>query len=56
LEDTQTTRGRGRPRKNIKEVIKKDLNINELDKNMPYDITLWCKLIHAPNLTCWDKA
>jgi len=40
LEDSQITRGRGRPRKTIREIIKKDLEINELDRNMVYDRTL----------------
>jgi hypothetical protein len=40
MEGSQITRGRGRRRKTIKETIKKDLEINELDKNMVYDRTL----------------
>ena len=36
IEDSQITRGRGRPRK----TIRKDLEINELDQNMVYDRTL----------------
>jgi len=39
--------GTGRPRKTIRETIKKDLEINELDQNMVYDRTLWRKLIHV---------
>ena len=31
---SQITRGRGRPRKTIRETIKKDLEINELEKDM----------------------
>jgi len=31
------TRGRGRPTKTIKETMKKDLEINEFDRNMIYD-------------------
>jgi hypothetical protein len=34
------SRGRGRPRKTIRETIKKDLELNELDTNMVYDRTL----------------
>jgi hypothetical protein len=45
------TRGRGRPRKTIRETIRKDLKINELDKNMVYDRTLWRNLIHIANPT-----
>jgi len=36
-EGRQITRGIGRPRKFIRETIKKDLEINELDRNMVYD-------------------
>jgi len=36
-------RGRGRPR----QTIKKDLEINELDRDMIYDRTLWRRLIHV---------
>lgn len=41
LERTQTTRGRGRPIKIIREVIKKYLNINDLDRSMALDRILW---------------
>ncbi|KAH1202220.1 NADH dehydrogenase [ubiquinone] 1 beta subcomplex subunit 8, mitochondrial [Glycine max] len=42
MERRQTIRGRGRPKKTIREVIKKDLEINGLDRSMapkvyPYD-------------------
>jgi len=40
MKDSQITRGRGRPRKTIRETIRKDLEINELDQNMVYDRTL----------------
>ena len=40
MERSQTTRGRGRPRKTIREVIKKDFEINNLDINMVLDRTL----------------
>jgi len=45
MEGTQITRGRGRPRK----TIKKDLEINELEKDMVFDRTLWHRLIHVAN-------
>jgi hypothetical protein len=32
MERSQITRGRGRPRKTIRETIRKDLEINELEK------------------------
>jgi hypothetical protein len=47
MEDSQITRDRGRPRKNIRETIWEDLEINELDPNMVYDRTLWRNLIHV---------
>lgn len=40
MERSQTTRGRGRPRKIIKEVIKKDLEFTNLDKIMVLNRTL----------------
>jgi len=40
MEGRQITRGRGRPRKTIRETIKKDLEINELEKDMGFDRTL----------------
>jgi len=45
------TRGRGRPRKPIRETIQKDLEINELNRNMVYDRVLWCHLIHVADPT-----
>ena len=51
MEDSQITRGRSRPRKTIRETIKKDLEINELDRNMIYYRTLWRILIHVANPT-----
>jgi hypothetical protein len=54
---SQITRDEGRPKKPIRETIKKDLGINELDRDMIYDRTLWRSLIHvANNPTFWDKA
>ena len=40
MERRQTARGRGRPKKTIREVIKKDLEINDLNRSMVLDITL----------------
>lgn len=45
------TRGRGKRRKTIRETINKDLEINELDRNMVCDRTLWRCLIHEANPT-----
>jgi len=45
-----------RHRKTIKETIRKDLKINELDPNMVYDRTLWRNLINVGNPTLWVKA
>ena len=33
-------RGRGRPKKTIRETIRKDLEVNELDSNLVYNRTL----------------
>jgi len=40
IERSQITRGRGRPRKTIRETIGKGLEINELEKDMVFDRTL----------------
>ncbi|KAH1264405.1 hypothetical protein GmHk_01G000333 [Glycine max] len=37
MERRQTIRGRGRPKKTIREVIKKDLELNDLDRSMVSD-------------------
>ncbi|KAL5178480.1 Craniofacial development protein 2 [Glycine soja] len=51
MERRQTIRGRGRPKKTIREVIKKDLALNDLDRSMVLDRTLWRKLIHVADPT-----
>ncbi|KAH1197968.1 Craniofacial development protein 2 [Glycine max] len=51
MERRQTIRGRGRPKKTIREVIKKDLELNGLDRSMVLDRTLWRKLIHVADPT-----
>lgn len=43
----KTTQGRGRPRKIIRKFIKKDLEINNLDRSMALDNTLQQELIHV---------
>lgn len=40
MERGQIVRGRGRPKKTIREVIKKYLKLNNLDKSMVLDRTL----------------
>jgi len=49
MEESQVKRGRGRPKKTIRETIRKYLEINELDPNMVFDRTLWRHLIHVAN-------
>ena len=51
IEESQVKRGRGRPRKTIRETIRKDLEVNELDPNLVYDRTLWRHLIHVADPT-----
>ncbi|KAL5154457.1 hypothetical protein HKD37_19G053815 [Glycine soja] len=51
MERRQTIRGRGRPKKTIREVIKKDLELNDLDRSMVLDRTLWRKSIHVADPT-----
>jgi len=50
------TRGRGIPKKTIRETIRTDLEINELEKDMVFYRTLWRCLIHVAESTKWDKA
>ena len=56
MERRQTIRSRGRPKKTIREVIEKDLELNDLDRSMVLDRTLWRRLIHVADPTQWDKA
>jgi len=51
MEESHVKRGRGRPKKTIRETIRKDLEVNELDSNLVYDRTLWRNLIHVADLT-----
>lgn len=51
MEMSQIVRGKGRPRKIIREVIKKDIEINNLDKSMTLDRLLWRKSIHVADPT-----
>jgi hypothetical protein len=51
MEGSQITRGRERPIKTIRGTVKKDLEINELDKDMINDRTLWRRLIHLTDST-----
>jgi hypothetical protein len=51
MEGSQITRDRGRPRKTIGETITKYLEINELNRNMVLDRTLWRRLIHVAKPT-----
>ena len=51
MEDSQIARSRGRPRKTIRETTKKDLDINELDRDMIHDRTLGHCLIHVTDCT-----
>jgi hypothetical protein len=51
MEESQGKRGRGRPKKTIRETIREDLEVNELDPNMVFDRTLWRHLIHVADPT-----
>jgi len=51
IEENHVKRGRGRPKKIIRETIRKDLEVNELDSNLVYDRTLWRNLIHVADPT-----
>jgi len=45
MKGSQITRGRGRPGKSIRDAIRKDLEINELKKDMTFDRTICRRLI-----------
>ncbi|KAH1191322.1 tRNA pseudouridine(38/39) synthase [Glycine max] len=52
MERRQTIRGRGRPKKTIREVIKKDLEINGLDRSMVIDMLLdTSRILRKPQYT-----
>ena len=51
MKESQVKGGRGKPRKTIRETIKKDLEVNELNPNLIYDTTLWRNLIHIADPT-----
>lgn len=51
METRNTITGRGRSRKTIREVINKDLKINDLDKNMILDRILLRKLTLVADLS-----
>jgi len=51
MEKSWVKRGRGRPKKTIRETIRKDLEASELDPNMVFDRTLWRPLIHVADPT-----
>jgi len=51
MEESHVKRGRGRPNKTIRETIRKDSEVNELNSSLVYDITLWRNLIHVANPT-----
>jgi len=47
LEQRRIKRSSGKPKKIIKDTIKKDLKVNEFDSNMVYHRTLWRNLIYV---------
>ena len=46
IEDGQGKKGRGRPKKTIHEVVKRDLHVNDLSVQMIYD-RVFDNLIHV---------
>lgn len=51
MERSQTIRGKVRPRKTIREFIKKYPKINDLDRNIVLDRTSWKNFIYVSNPT-----
>ena len=46
MEDSLIVRDRGRPGYSLCEVIKMDLDLNDISKDMVYDKMQWCCLIY----------
>jgi len=51
MDDSPGVRGRGRPKRTIKEQIQSDLKVNELNPQMIYDRAQWRCLIHVADPT-----
>ena len=51
LEDSPLKRGRGRPLTTLRDIIKKDLEINGLSESMVFDRAQWRHLIHVADPT-----
>ena len=51
MEDGQRAKGRGRPKKTIHEVVKRDLHVNGLSVDMIHDRAQWRRLIHVADPT-----
>ena len=51
MEDGQRAKGRGRPKKTIHEVVKRDLHVNGLSVDMIHDRAQWHRLIHVADPT-----
>jgi hypothetical protein len=51
LEERRIKRGREKPKKIIKDTIRKDLKVNEFDSNMVYHRALWRNLTYVADPT-----
>ncbi|KEH40085.1 hypothetical protein MTR_1g021865 [Medicago truncatula] len=51
MEGSQITRGVGRPRQTIRKTVRNNIEINEFEKGMIFDKTLWRRLIHVSDAT-----
>lgn len=51
MKSSQIISSKGRPRKTIHETIRKDLKINELDRDIIYDKMSCYRLIHVADPT-----
>lgn len=56
MDDSSIVRDRGRRRKTIGQIIKRDLDLNSLSSYMIHDRTLWSCLIDVANPNYWEKA
>jgi hypothetical protein len=56
MEDSQLVRGKGRPNKNIGQIMKRDVELNALSLNMVQHKILLRRLNHVVNATWWNKA
>lgn len=56
IKDRSIDRGRGKPKKSLCQIIKKNSVVNEPSLILIHDRTLWRHMIHVADSTYWGKA